>query len=265
MKLSASNIGWTAEQDEEMYGFLRDSGFSGLEIAPTRIFPERPYEQIENAGSYAAELRRKYGLSVPSMQSILYGVTANIFGGDADYASLTEYLKKAVDFAAAIDCGNLVFGCPKNRNYSDINQIGIAVDFFAEIGEYALKKGTVISIEPNPKIYGTNFLNTTREAVEFIKSVGSGGIKLNVDFGTIVENGESVNYVAENAVLVNHIHISEPMLAPIERREDHKILLDEMRRAGYEGYVSIEMKNTGNLDAVKSAAAYLREICDEDL
>ena len=42
MNLSISNIAWKAEYDSEMYKYLETTGFNGLEIAPTRIFPENP-------------------------------------------------------------------------------------------------------------------------------------------------------------------------------------------------------------------------------
>ena len=49
MKLSISNIAWSTEHDNTMYQFLKDNGFDGLEIAPTRIFPEKPYEHLSEA------------------------------------------------------------------------------------------------------------------------------------------------------------------------------------------------------------------------
>lgn len=73
IKLSISNIAWGMEQDAEMGQFLQDSGFQGLEIAPTRIFPEAPYDKLAEAKVWAEELNTKYGLEVPSMQSIWYG------------------------------------------------------------------------------------------------------------------------------------------------------------------------------------------------
>ena len=44
MKLSVSNIGWKMEEDEYVYSLMKKYGYSGLEIAPTRIFPEAPYD-----------------------------------------------------------------------------------------------------------------------------------------------------------------------------------------------------------------------------
>lgn len=45
MDLSISNISWSAEQDSQVYELMQKHGFSGLEIAPTRIFPENPYDK----------------------------------------------------------------------------------------------------------------------------------------------------------------------------------------------------------------------------
>ena len=49
MKLSISNIGWEKKNDTEVYRMMKEYGFVGLEIAPTRIFPENPYEKNKEA------------------------------------------------------------------------------------------------------------------------------------------------------------------------------------------------------------------------
>ena len=43
MKLSISNIAWSNEYDEEIFKYLYELGYDGLEIAPTRIISEKPY------------------------------------------------------------------------------------------------------------------------------------------------------------------------------------------------------------------------------
>lgn len=64
-----------------------------------------------------------------------------------------------MDFANAIGCGNMVFGCPKNRVIDHESDEHIAIEFFRLLGDYAKKCNTVLAIEPNTVIYGTNFLN----------------------------------------------------------------------------------------------------------
>ena len=80
MKLSISNIAWSSENDIEMYRFLQEMGFQGIEIAPTRVFPFSPYDNISDAKVWAETLQKKYSLLIPSMQSIWFGHSEKIFG-----------------------------------------------------------------------------------------------------------------------------------------------------------------------------------------
>lgn len=261
MKLSISNIAWAAEHDAEMYQFLQESGFQGLEIAPTRIFPEAPYEKLSEAKEWARQLKEKYGLEIPSMQSIWYGHQEKIFGTKEERQNLIDYTKKAVVFAEAIGCKNLVFGNPKNRDTDDISgNYPIAIDFFREIGDYAAEHNTIIAFEANPSIYNTRFINKTEQAVELAYKCGSPGIKVNVDLGTIIYNEEDIQYLKQIPEFINHVHISEPGLNLIERREIHSSLIRMLRKIDYQGYLSVEMGDKGNLDSVKDVIKYIIEL-----
>lgn len=112
MKFSISNIAWTAENDEAVYKMMKDKGFSGLEIAPTRIFPDNPYDHAIEARKWAERLFEEQGFKVSSMQSIWYGRQEKLFGTEDERTALIEYTKNAIDFAKEIGCGNLVFWMP---------------------------------------------------------------------------------------------------------------------------------------------------------
>ena len=114
MKLSVSNIAWGAEEDSRMYWLLREKGFQGLEAAPTRLFPEYPYDRQSDAAAFGKRLMEQYDLNIPSIQSIWYGRTENLFAGEEERAALLDYTRRAIDFASALNCGNLVFGCPRD-------------------------------------------------------------------------------------------------------------------------------------------------------
>ena len=142
MKVAVSNIAWSPAEDISMYEFLSERRLA-LEIAPTRIIPWEdsdtlgrmagPYDRIRDVANWAKNLYAKYGLHVVSMQSILNGVKANMFGKTDEKRFLINYLKSAIDFAAAVKCRNLVFGCPLNRRIPDncpLEKAGkVAVDF----------------------------------------------------------------------------------------------------------------------------------------
>jgi sugar phosphate isomerase/epimerase len=259
-KLSVSNIAWSLEHDDEMYQFIYEQGFMGLEIAPTRLFPSDPYEHLKEAELFSKTLLKNYALSISSMQSIWYGRKENIFNSSADRKTLADYTKKAVLFAEIIQCPNLVFGCPKNRTFSDDKLLPIAFDFFSEIGEFAKDHSTRIALEPNPPFYGTNFINTTYEAIDFCNklckmNMGNNILMVNVDIGTMIHYKESPKIIEENIDLVNHIHISEPLLAKLEKRDIHKSLAN----LKYDRYFSIEMNNFNDIEIVKNAVRYLKE------
>ena len=256
MKLSISNIAWPKEADEEIYLCMKQLGFEGLEIAPTRLFPEDPYSHLKEAKAFQEQMQSVYGLSICSMQSIWYGVTDMIFGTKQERKRLLELTFRAIDFAQQLACKNLVFGCPKNRNRPEAALLEIAIEFFYQLGEYAKKKNTIVAIEPNPPIYLTNFINTTEEAFAFCEQVASDGLKVNVDLGTCIYYGEPIRCLNEHMDKVNHIHISEPMLAPLVERSIHK----ELKDLDYQRFVSIEMKNTGDLGLVKDKMRYIKEI-----
>ncbi len=257
IKLSISNISWISENDQQVYGYIHNAGFAGLEIAPTRLFPDKPYEKKTEAKEYVEQLKRSYDLEICSMQSIWYGHSERIFGTAEERKILLDYTKQAIDFAEVAGVGNVVFGCPKNRVIGDNDNKEVAVSFFRELGEYSEEHGTVLAMEANPIIYGTNFVNKTKEAIELIQEVGSAGFKLNLDFGTIIYNEEIVEGLEPYIKLINHVHISEPNLKMIEKRDEHRVLMKMLRDAGYDRYVSIEMGKREELNDVFSTVDYL--------
>ena len=111
-QLAISNIAWLKDDDEAVYTAMQQAGFTGLELAPTRIFSEAPYENLTSALLFGGYLKNRWGFSVPSLQSIWYGQKGNIFN-PADTEPLLDYTAQAFQFAHSLNCPSLVFGCPK--------------------------------------------------------------------------------------------------------------------------------------------------------
>ena len=252
LKLAISNIGFGETFDDREL-----EQYNGLEIAPSKIAVE-PYAHQDNIAEYTEKMMNEFDLPIVSMQSIWYQVSEGIFTGG--YDKLVALTKQAIDLADKINCRNIVFGSPKNRNMPNpAGDIELAKQFFREIAEYAETKQVVIALEPNPTIYQTNFINTTQEAFDFVKELNLPALKVNVDLGTVIYNQEDLSVIKDNIKLVNHIHISEPNLEKIEKRQLHKDLKKLLVDSSYDHYVSIEMKEQSNDDVVKTLR-YVREI-----
>lgn len=256
-KLAMSNIAWDRAQDETMYAALQAAGFAGLEIAPTRIFPDQPYDCLNAAALFGGYLRQRWGLAVPSMQSIWYGRSESIFD-EAGAQALLDYTAQAFQFAHTLNCPSLVFGCPRNRMLPQGADPAAGESFFAKAGALAARYGVYLALEANAPRY-TNYLNTTREVFDLVKKLDSPGLAVNLDLGAMLEAGEKPADFMDELRYVSHVHISEPGLAPIAPRPEHRELALLLGAVGYTGYVSIEMART-DPETVQRCIQYVAEV-----
>lgn len=258
LKIAASNIGWSEANDKAVFERMAELGFSGLEIAPTRIFNDDPYSNSSEFAAWTANIKKEYGLDVCSMQSIWRGRTESIFD-EAGAKTLLNYTAETCEFAAAGHVSNLVFGCPRNRIVPQGHDGSEAISFLKACGKLAASAGTVFALEANPPIYGTNFLNTTIEAVDYLDMIGDTlGLGLNLDVGAMIYSGEGVEIAKQGFRYISHVHISEPGLAPIEAHSLHRELRAFLEGNGYDGYVSLEM-GCIDFDTVNNCLEYLAE------
>lgn len=271
MKLAISNLSWESHQDDAMFPFLLDHGIA-LEVAPTRIFRWEesrisgrmisPYERLEEARDWYRIVNTHYNITVASMQSLLYNVEENLFASGTWRRYLTEYLKSAIRFAVQLQCPNLCFGCARNRRIpsamSDSEAGEIILDFFGTLADYAEENGVCFSIEPLPVSTGTNFITDTQQAFDLARQLGKACFRVNVDTGTIIENGEDIHavFTKENLPLIRHIHLSEPGLAPLRKRDLFTEISGLLHEIGYEHYVSVEMLKFPDVKLIQGALNY---------
>lgn len=265
MKLSISNIAWDKEQDKDVFNLLKQYKFSGIEIAPTKIF-KNPEIITFNEWSLFKSYVAKYGLNIPAMQSLLYDKPHyNIFN---KYAEKTmSHLKKMIDVAKILEIKVLVFGSPKNRNLINISSkegYRKAITFFEEVADYAYKNNVVFCIEPNSKLYNCNFINTTLEGVQIVKDVNSNGFGVHLDSAVMSLNNEDIQESISKAIpYMKHFHISEPFLEPIiNKKVDHEKISKILKTNNYDRWVSIEMRKTesSNLDIIESSLSFISDI-----
>lgn len=275
MRLAVSNIAWRSEESEAALGHLQALGVQGLEIAAGLAFfgepdPMRPGPAAVDR--FRANMSRK-GLTIASMQSLLFGRTeAALFGDSRQRGSFEAGVAAAIDLAGRLDCRNLVLGSPTARCIPDGLDpelaTRVAQDVIGRLGDRCSAVGTILSLEPNPATYGTNFLNTFAETAGFVRTLGHSAVRVNLDLGALTINGETDAVVASLptvAHLIGHVHISEPHLTPAPADvDDLAFVLVALGRQHYQGWVSIEMRSRegDNLhvlaDSVTKAQAAIR-------
>lgn len=264
MNLAVSNIAWPVELDSDAADLLVASGIAGVEIAPTRRWPDLSRRDRGDVTAVRQfwELR---GLPIVALQALLFGRTdLTLFGSPAERHATLDYLTHALDLAADLGARWLVFGSPRNRLAGDRPRdevFAIARDFFLALGDRAVTRNAVVGIEANPPEYGCDFLTRTAEAVDFVRSLDHRGIGCHLDLGGMTIAGEPVAPIITGAVPIGYVHASAPHLqsiagfAAVQRDAG-----DALRAIAYDGWVSIEMRSDGTapLAALEEAIATAR-------
>lgn len=271
MILSVSNIAWAPEERLQAYDLLATANFTGLEIAPGLFFnaADDPFAPDQATAAAALAEITAHGLSLVSMQSLLFGVSGAMLLGGADARdAFAAGMTRAIDLAGRFGIPNLVFGSPGNRRIPDDiptkDAWAQATDTFRMLGDRAAAAGTHIAMETNPAAYGTNFLTTLEDTESFVAEVDHPAVTLILDLGAMHMNGVFGSIPARVGGLVQrltHVHVSEPQLAPAPAdTTDLGPVLDALRAAGYGSAVSIEMKRAeGGLATLESRIAALAE------
>jgi sugar phosphate isomerase/epimerase len=140
---------------------------------------------------------------------------------------------------------------------------------FRHLAALAQSAGTKIAIEANPAAYGTNFLNTLDESMDFVERVKHPAVVCILDLGAMHMNGVYATTSARIPDLLptlHHVHVSEPNLAPAPQEAAALApVLSALQKGGYDKYVSIEMKRppegvAGVCSALKRLVTAAREM-----
>ena len=263
MRLSISNIAWDISEDEDIAKLLKQYGIDAIDIAPGKYFPEPAKatdEEIARVKNWWAER----GIQITGMQALLFGtVGLNVFGSPEIQGSMLQHLSAVCRIGAGLRGTRLVFGSPKNRDRTGLNDeqvMEIAIPFFKRLGDIAQSYGVMICLEPNPPCYGANFMTTSAETAEVVKQVAHPAIRMQLDTGALAINGEEPSVVLQNsAILIGHIHASEPDLVPLgDGATNHAAMAAAVLQRLPGHVVSIEMLATKNEPHLVSIERALR-------
>lgn len=277
MKLAISNIAWTAAEDEAAYARMRTHGVTGLEVAPTRVWPEWNGITPDALRRFRSEVEDA-GLAISSLQALLFGKPElRLFGTAHEREGLADHLRWCADIASGLGAASLVFGAPRNRRRESLPEdtaFRMATDLFAAVSGHYADRGVVLAFEANPQEYGCDFATTTPEAAALVRAVDSPGFRLHLDVACAQLAGENVaEAIAAHRDLLQHFHVSEPYLADFEKwgrstfydfRKKvsvpiyHEAAACALTVQAYAGWVALEMRlSEPALDAVENALRFL--------
>lgn len=258
MELSVSNIAWDIAEEAAVADLLAARGVRKVDVAPGKYF-----EDPARASAAEIEAVRRWwadrGFQIIGLQALLFGTSGlNLFGDDG---RMLERLGAICRVGGLLGAKALTFGSPRQRDRGDLDDaaaLAEATAFFRRLGDAAAAQGVTVCLEPNPAMYGCNFMVRTAEAAAVVEAVAHPAIRLQLDVGALAANGEPPRETIEAvAHLIGHVHASEPGLVVLgDGGSPHAEAGAALRRALPGAPVTIEMaaaKDEPHLAAVARA------------
>lgn len=267
MRLAISNIAWERHDDPSILQILKDNTVTGIEVAPTKLWPDWKGASYKNAKKYK-EVMKEHGFELPAMQAILFSKPELQLFDKTSHSKFLEHIKLVADIANGFSSDVLVFGAPKNRKRGQIaysEAMKIAAEFFYKAGEICEESECCIGLEHNPVEYGCDFITNVLDAKELVEMVNNTGFKLHLDSAGLHMCGSDISNVIHEAGEFVHYHISEPMLEPIYGGlVDQKKGIETLKSMGYKQWVSIEMKQASSIEILEKSLNQVKNIMGDN-
>jgi sugar phosphate isomerase/epimerase len=244
MRISVSNIAWSIAREPVLAETLRGMGIDRVDVAPSKYFPDPEAASADDVAR-VCDLWRNRGFAVEGAQSLLFGTRGlNLF--DDSEGAMLRRLTAACRVVAGLGGRSVTFGSPHQRHPGNLppdRMRRVAIDFFRRLGDAVSSTGVIVCVEAVPVVHGCTFLTRTMEAAELVEAVAHPAIRLQLDTGTMIANGEDPDAViARCASLFGHAHVSEPGLVPLgETGARHGVFADAIRRHRPDLVVTVEM------------------------
>ncbi len=256
MKFAISNIALTPFEHSEELAQIAALGLEGLEVAPSRVWPDTWHGLRPRDVSKYRKLVEASGLNIVGIHSLFFDHP--VLGLFKDAAVRQETLKFMVHLSQICrDLGGatLIYGGGRKRGGLPLEDAyDEACAFFGDLCKRIEDHGTIYCFEPlGPN--DTDFINTVADSIRVVETVNSPALKVQLDAKALVENEDiklSVFKAAKPHLV--HFHANDPGLGVLgsSGKVDHSVLGEMLNKISYEGYVSIEQRMIGETNPIQS-------------
>jgi len=240
--------GWPIER---VFEYAARLGYDGVEISPftladsvTEISTKR-----RNAIRRAAE---DNGIEIVGLHWLLVKPEGLYINHPDEFIRIQtqEYIEALIHFCADIGGKVLVHGSPHQRTIKEGWNAKDSWDYAIETFKVSLKaarqRNVIYCLEPlSPD--QTNFINTIKEAIRFVKEVRHPNLKMVFDCRNASASEKSLTEALLQALdsgYLRHVHVNDANgSGPGFGETKFTPILKTLLKNGYKGYVSVEVFN----------------------
>ncbi len=252
---AVSNIALPAFDHLPALAALPGLGFTGLEVAPSRVWRDGWDAAKVEAYRRAVETA---GLTVVGLHSLFFDrPELGLFKAPELRARTLDFM---VDLSALCrDLGGVTLIYGGGRKRGELSAEAARAEtrhFLSELLPRMEGHGTKLCFEPlGPK--DSDFLNSAAECLALVEEIGHPSLGLQLDAKALMENGETgaATFAAVRGRL-DHFHANDPGLVPpgSTGAVDHALLGRRLRAIGYTGWVSAEQRLLSEADPLADVA-----------
>ena len=233
---------------EPFFGRLRELGYDGVELMvlePREVDVATLKQTLRNTG---------LGVAVVNTGRLWMDDRICLMHppGSERNAALDSF-RRVIDFAVAVSIDPPEpFGVQINSGLSrgvigpgqdPVEARDWVVENLRTVADYARERGVTIALEPINR-FQTNFINSGQEGIDFIREVGSGNLRLQMDvFHMNMEEPSICGSLIRYHDWMSHLHICDTNRGvPGSGHLDFVEIIDTLKALAYPGFLSAEMQ-----------------------
>jgi len=248
MQFGVSNIGWDIDKSELMFQTLSKMDISNIEVAPTKVCSWDDTNLFNKLKEYKY-LAQSNGINICGLQSIYYTKPFNVFR-DVEFI---EHFKLVIEVSKFLGASYIVYGSPKTRFISSQDDPNRFIDIFSELSNIS---GDVnICIEPNPTLYGCNFITNVKEGFDIVSKINKSNVKLHIDTSEIIINNERIEDI--DTTFSRTCHISNPGLSKIS--SDYSDIYNNVFDLDLD-FITLESMDCNSIESLIEQLSYIEKI-----
>ena len=268
MKFAICNEMFEAWPWDRTCDFLRELGYTGVEVAPF-TFADRAEEISPEQRRYIRSTAEERGLTILGLHWLLVKPAGlYITHPDAEIRRLTaEYFVELTNLCADLGGKVMVIGSPKQRSLMPGVTAEQAMAYLQEVItpslDLAAKRNVTLAIEPLGPAE-TNFLQTAEQAIELIHRVNHPAFRLNLDVKAMTSEAIGVpEVIRKSAPYIAHVQVNDPnLLGPGMGNVEYGPIIAALREVGYDGWLSVEAFDfrPGPENIARKSIEYLKKV-----
>ena len=211
---------------------------------------------------------KQLGFTTPSAY-LFVPAEIKLTGPNINIEHQTKYLEKALDRLSKMGVQIITFGSGPARQvpegFSKEEGFRQLVEFGKRLGPLAKAKNITIAIEPQRK-QECNIINSTAEALTWVKAVDHPNIQLMIDFYHFSVEKEDPAIILEVKDHIRHIHMANPdgRVFPLKWEEyNYAPFFRNLRLIGYDRRIGLEARSSDLQKEAPIAIALLRKAFEQ--